>query len=246
MTIYSDTIIQIDIYKDNQQYLLNNSINYLSSGDIFTHYRIYLKNLNDTGLYEYRAKNTFGSIRYSKHINIEGQKPFIQSISNQTVLIGKQFLLACYASGQPNLQLKWIDQTTKQILNTSFLSPILLTLTNTKSNLYTCQANNSYGEDFQQVYINIKIPAKILSITTNKTIKINEKLNIFCLAEGDNQFELNLKNPLKKNLNLIEIYHLRLKIFKCLIMVYMNVMQKIIIQKIVQYLKLLYKIYRIE
>jgi len=173
MTIYSDPISQIDIYKDNQQLIINNQINILSSGDIFTHYRIYLINISYTGLYEYRARNTFGQITYSKHINIEKQKPFIQPILNQTILIDQQFILACYASGQPNLQLKWIDQTTKQILNTSLTSPIILTLKNTKSNLYICQANNPYGEDLKYVYITIKIPAKILSITLNKTIKIN-------------------------------------------------------------------------
>jgi len=205
MTIYSDPISQIDIYKDNQQLVINNQIKILSSGDIFTHYRIHLTNISDTGLYEYRARNTFGIISYSKHINIEGQKPFIQSILNQTILIGQQFILACYASGQPNLQLKWIDQTTKQILNTSLTSPIILTSTNTKSNLYICQANNQYGEDFKYVYVTIKIPAKILSITSNKTIKINETLNISCLAEGDQQLKLDLKNSLSKKLNFIEI-----------------------------------------
>jgi hypothetical protein len=205
MTIYSDPVAQIDIYKDNKQLVLNNQINFLPSGDIFTHYKINLTNMNDTGLYEYRAKNSFGSISYSKHINIEGQKPFIQTILNQTIFIGEEFILACYASGQPNLQLKWIDQTTKQILNTSFTSPMFLTLTNTKSNVYICQANNQYGEDFKDVYITIKIPAKILSITSNKTIKVNETLDISCLAEGDNELELSLKNPLSKDLNLIQI-----------------------------------------
>jgi hypothetical protein len=204
MTIYSDPISQIDIYKDNQQLVINNQINILSSGDIFTHYRIHLINISDTGLYEYRARNTFGIISYSKHINIEGQKPFIQSILNQTILIGKQFTLACYVSGQPHLQLQWIDETTKQIINTSLVSPILLTITNTKSNIYTCQARNQFGENSLQVYVTIQIPAKILSLTSNKTIKINEKLDISCLAEGDNQLELKLKTPSLKNVNIIE------------------------------------------
>lgn len=205
MTIYSDPISHIDIYKDNQQIILNNQIDVLPTGDLFTHYRLFIKNLNDTGLYEYRARNTFGSISYSKHINIEKQKPFIQPILNQTILIGEKFLLVCYASGQPNLQLKWIDQTTKQILNTSLTSPIFLTLINTKTNVYTCQANNDYGEEYQHVSITIKIPAKILSITSNKTIRINETLNISCLAEGDNQFEIFFKSPRLKPMNLIEI-----------------------------------------
>ncbi len=205
LTIYSDPIAQIDIYKDNQQLILNNQIHYLPSGDIFTHYSIDLININQTGLYEYRAWNSLGSISFSKHINIEGQQPFIQPILNQTILTGQQFILACYASGQPNLQLKWIDQTSKQILNTSLTSPILLTSTNTKSNHYTCQANNPYGEDSKQVYITIQIPAKILSITSNRTIKINETLDISCSAEGDNQLILNFKTPLLKKLNFIEM-----------------------------------------
>jgi hypothetical protein len=177
----------------------------LPSGDLFTHYRINLTNINQTGLYEYRAKNFFGSISFSKHINLEGQKPLIQTISNQTISSGQKFVLVCYASGQPNLQLKWIDQTTKQILNTSSTSPIILTSTNTKSNQYSCQANNQHGEDSKDVYITIQIPAKILSITSNQTIKINETLKISCAAEGDNNFRLNFKTPGLKNLNFIEM-----------------------------------------
>ncbi|CAF4300065.1 unnamed protein product, partial [Adineta steineri] len=141
---------------------------------------------------------------YSKHINIAEQQPFIQSISNQTISIGKQYTLICYASGQPNLQLKWIDETTKQILNTSLTSPILLTTISTKSNIYTCQAKNSYGEYSVSVYVTIQIPAKILSLTTNRTIKINETLDIFCIGEGDNDFQLRLQTPSLKNVHMIE------------------------------------------
>ena len=204
LTIYSDTNPTIDIYKDGYQLITNHQMNYLPSGDIFLHYKIILTNLNQTGLYEYRIKNSFGSISYSKHINIDKQKPFIQTLTNQTISTGKEFTLACYASGQPNLILQWIDQTTKQIINSSFISPIFLTSINTKSNIYTCQAKNPYGESSMNVYITVQIPAKILSVTSNKTIKINETLNIHCLAEGDNQLELKLKNPLSKNYPFIQ------------------------------------------
>ncbi|CAF4516635.1 unnamed protein product [Rotaria sp. Silwood1] len=204
LTIYADPIPIIDLYKDGQQLISNNQIDYLPSGDIFTHYRIIISNLNDTGLYEYRMKNPFGSISFSKHINIEGEKPFIKPISNLTIVTGKKFTLACYASGQPNLELKWIDDRTKQIINTSLTSPILLTSINTQSNMYMCQAKNLYGDNFIKVYVKIQIPSKILSLTSNKIVKINETLNIYCLAEGDNQFELKLKNPLSKKLNIFE------------------------------------------
>ncbi|CAF2527441.1 unnamed protein product [Rotaria sp. Silwood2] len=184
LTIYADPIPIIDLYKDDQQLISNNQIDYLPSGDIFTHYRIHVSNLNDTGLYEYRVKNSFGSITFSKHINIEGQKPFIKPISNLTIVTGKKFTLACYASGQPNLELKWIDDRTKQVINTSLTSPILLTSINTQSNMYICQAKNLYGDNFIKAYVKIQIPSKILSLTSNKIIKINETLNIYCLAEG--------------------------------------------------------------
>ena len=205
LTIYADPTATIDIYKDNQPLRLNNPISYLPSGDLFTHYRINLTDINQTGLYEYRASNSFGSISFSKHLNIEGQKPLIQTLFSQTISIGTEFTLACYASGQPNLQLKWIDQTSKQILNTSFTSPVLFTSTNTKTNIYSCQANNPYGEDSKDVHITVQVPAKILSITANQTMKINETLKIFCSAEGDNDFTLDLKQPTVKTFNLIEI-----------------------------------------
>jgi len=205
LTIYADPIAQIDLYKDNQLISSNNSIDYRPSGDSFTHYRLYVNDINQTGLYEYRATNSFGSISYSKHINIENQKPFIQSMPNETIVSGEELTLACYASGQPNLELKWIDQRTKQIVNTSRASPILLTTTNTQSNIYTCHASNHFGEDFQDVHVNIRIPAKILSMTANQTIQVNKPLKISCIAEGDNQFELILKDPFKQKLNVIEI-----------------------------------------
>ncbi|CAF3590109.1 unnamed protein product [Rotaria sordida] len=206
LTIYGDPIPEINIFKDGKKLLQNYSIKYLPSGDIFLHYPIYISNLNDTGLYKCLTKNSFGSISISKHINIKKQKPFIQPLSNLTIQNGKQFTLTCYASGHPNLHLQWIDQINNQIINTSSISPILLTLTNTKSNIYTCQAINSYGKISSQLFLTIQIPAKILSITLNQTIKINSKFKIHCLAEGDNQFELRLKNlQINKNkLKLIE------------------------------------------
>ncbi|CAF1590596.1 unnamed protein product, partial [Adineta ricciae] len=204
LTLYADPLPTIELYKDGQQLISQNRMEVLPSRDLFTHYRIYVSNLNETGLYEYRINNSFGSITYSKHLNIEKQKPFLQIIPNQTVTSGKEFVLACYVSGQPNLQLKWIDQLTKQVLNTSLTSPILLRTTTIKSNIYTCQGNNPYGESSQSVYVSIQIPAKILSSTTNRTMKINETLNIACVAEGDHQLELKLTSPQSNNFYLIE------------------------------------------
>jgi len=203
-TVYGDPIPEINIFKDGQKLLTNSQIEYLPSGDIFFHYPIYLSNINDTGLYECLANNSFGSVSLSKHVNIQGQKPFIQPLSNLTIRTGQQFTLSCYASGQPNLHLQWIDKTNNQIINTSSISPILFTSMNTESNMYMCQAINPYGEISSQIFLTIQIPAKILSITSNRTIKINESLDIYCFAEGDNQLELILKGPSLKNLNPIE------------------------------------------
>ncbi len=209
-TIYGDPIPEINIYKDGEKLLVNNSIEYLPSGDIFLHYPIYISNINDTGLYECLAKNSFGSISLSKHINIDKQKPFIRTLKNLTIRTDEQFILSCYGSGQPNLYLQWIDETNNQVINTSLTSPILFTTKNRKSNIYTCQARNSYGEISSQIFLTIENPARILSTTLNQTIKINERLDIYCLSEGDNQFELILKSPLiekkyenKKNISII-------------------------------------------
>ncbi|CAF4143011.1 unnamed protein product [Rotaria sp. Silwood2] len=203
-TIYGDPIPEVNIFKDGKKLLRNYSIKYLPSGDIFLHYPIYISNINNTGLYECLAKNSFGLISSSKHINIKKQKPFIQPLSNLTTRIGEQFTLTCYASGHPNLHLQWIDQTNNQIVNTSSTSPVLFTSINTKSNIYTCQAINPYGKISSQLFLTIQIPAKILSVTLNQTVKINSKLKINCLAEGDNKFELRLKTPQLNKLNIIE------------------------------------------
>jgi hypothetical protein len=195
-TIYGDPIPEINIYKDGRKLFFNHPIEYLPSGDVFLHYPIYISNINDTGLYECLAINTFGSVSLSKHINIENQKPFIQPLTNLTSRTDQQFTLSCYASGQPNLHLQWIDETNNRIINTSYTSPILFTSTNTKSNVYSCQATNPYGEVSSQLFLTIQNPARILSTTPNQTLKINERLDVYCLAEGDNQLELLFKSPL--------------------------------------------------
>ncbi|CAF0823910.1 unnamed protein product [Rotaria sp. Silwood1] len=204
LTIYGDPIPEINIFKDGEKLLGNYSIKYLPSGDIFFHYAINISNINDTGLYECQTKNFFGSISSSKHINIKKQKPFIQPLSNLTFRTGEQFTLTCYASGHPNLHLQWIDQTNNEIVNTSSTSPLLFTSINTRSNIYSCQAINPYGKVSSQLFLTIQIPAKILSVTSNQTVKINSKLKIHCITEGDNQIELRLKYPQLNKLNLIE------------------------------------------
>ncbi|UJR10325.1 hypothetical protein I4U23_014531 [Adineta vaga] len=206
-TIYGDPTPEIHIFKDGQEISPHNQIEYLASGDVFLHYPISISTIIDTGLYQCIAINSFGSISLSKHINIEQQIPFIQPLTNFTVRNGEQFTIACYASGQPNLYLQWIDTIHNRIINTSTTSPILFTSIHTNSNTYTCQATNSYGQISSEVFLTVQIPAKILSITSNKTIRINENLNIYCSAEGDNQLELQLKSPLLKKLTIIETKH---------------------------------------
>jgi hypothetical protein len=82
-----------------------------------------------------------------------------------------------------------------------------LTLKNPKSTVYTCYARNLYGETSSKVFLTIENPARILSITSNRTILINERLNIYCLVEGD---QVIFKTPSKekryentKNISLI-------------------------------------------
>lgn len=190
--------------KDGQKLSKNHSINYLPSGDIFVHYSIHVSNIEDTGLYEYLIENFFGSISLSKHVNLNKQKPYIQPLRNQTVRNGEQFTLKCYGSGQPNLRLQWIDQTNNRIVNASSTSPVLFTSTNTIPNVYTCQVINPYGEVSSRLHVAIQVPAKIISVTSNQTVKINSKLRITCLAEGDNELKLILKNSLSNQLNVIE------------------------------------------
>jgi hypothetical protein len=193
----------IEILKDGQPVSEKIEIDYLPTGDLFIHYRINLVTLNDTGLYECRATNTLGSTSRSMHVNIDRQKPLIQQLVNITIVSGKQFTLPCYASGQPNLQLKWIDETSQEIMNVSSSSPLFLTAITTRSNRYTCQAINDYGHVSSQVHVTIHVPAKIIASTSNQTITINSSLTIFCLAEGDNQLDIQLINPHSKMLNML-------------------------------------------
>ena len=200
-TVYGDPIPNLQIFKDGRQIVESINIEYLPSGDIFTHYPIRLVSLNDTGLYECRARNLFGSANMSKHVNIKEQPPFIQPIANTTISSGQEFTLVCYGSGQPGLHLTWIDEGTKQILNTSFTSPLLLTSVNTRSSLYSCQAKNAHGYVSMYVHVTVQVPARILSSTSNVTVRVNETVNVFCLAEGDQKFEVVLLNPQSKRVS---------------------------------------------
>jgi hypothetical protein len=204
LTVYADPAPTIRLFKDGQRLASNNEDQTLPSGDVFTHYRVLASRIEETGLYEYRINNSYGSTSYSKHINFEKQPPFIQPIANQTVVTGTPFTLACYASGQPYLQLKWIDETTQQVLNTSSESPLLLIATTTQPRTYTCQGSNAYGESTAPVHVSIQIPAKILSFTSNRTMRVNETLNVSCTAQGDHPLEVTLQTPQLRSVHLIE------------------------------------------
>ena len=170
-------------------------MDYLPSGDVFIHYPITVSNINDTGLYECLAENRFGSISFSKEIHLEHQQPFIHPLFNQSIGSGEQFTLRCYASGQPNLHLQWIDQTTKQILNTSSTSPVLFTSKILHSNVYTCHAKNPRGEISSSIFLTVENPARIVHFTRNQTIRIHQRLNISCVVEGDQPLEIIFKRP---------------------------------------------------
>ena len=194
-TIYADPIPEVNIYKNGQKIPLNNPTEYLPTGDIFLHYPIVVSTINDTGHYECLAENLFGSTAISKDISLENQHPFIQTLTNQTVRSGEEFTLRCYASGQPNLHLQWIDQTTELPVNTSSTSPILFTSKFTQSNIYTCHARNTFGEASSRVFLTVENPARILYFTPNQTIEIDQRLNISCSVDGDPDYEVIFKTP---------------------------------------------------
>ena len=203
-TVYGDPPPELIIAKDGRELLTETKIEPLPSGDFFAHYPIQLASIHDAGLYECIATNSFGSSSLSKHVNIEGQMPLIQPLDNLTVSSGREFTLACYASGHPNLHLQWIDETTNQIVNTSVTSPIQLTSSDTVSKVYTCQATNSFGQTSSQVFLDLQTPAKILSVTANRTIRINATLPLHCLAEGDDVLELMIRTPFGRKIETIE------------------------------------------
>ena len=190
----------INIYKDGEKLLLNHQhIDYFMTGDAFVHYAIKISSLNDTGLYECRATNSFGSISFSKHINIEQEKPLIRPLTNLSKRINDELIVFCYASGQPYLHLQWIDLNTNRILNTSSISPIALSTKCLQSNVYSCRAENIYGETTSTMFVNVENPARIFSITPNRTIRINETIEIYCLTQGDYPSELTFQSPFTKN-----------------------------------------------
>ena len=206
-TIYGDPTPEVRIFKDGRELNLQNPVQHLPSNDISLHHLIFISSVADTGLYQCVATNPLGSISVSKHINIEKQTPFVQPLTNLTVRSGEQFTLACYASGQPNLYLQWIDATSNRILNTSTTSPILFTSVNINSNVYTCQATNPYGQMSSQVFLTVQIPAKILSITSNTTVKVNESLTLHCSAESDHPLDLRFRTSLLKQKTVVENEH---------------------------------------
>lgn len=194
-TIYADPIPFVSIYKNGRKVPLKNPVEYLPTGDVFMHYPILVSTINDTGYYECLAENPLGSSVISKDINLENQRPFIQTLSNATIHSGEIFTLRCYASGQPNLHLQWIDQSTDLAVNTSSTSPILFTSIFTQSNIYTCRARNIFGEISSRIFLTVENPARILYFTPNQTIEINQRLNISCSVDGDFNYEVIFKTP---------------------------------------------------
>lgn len=202
LTIYADPPPTIGLFKDGQPLVSDIHVENLPSEDILTHYRIHASELQDTGLYEYRINNSHGVIAFSKHVNLEKQLPYIQPIANQTIVTGTYFTLACYASGQPDLRLQWIDNNNQQVLNSSTTSPLLLTATTIQSHAYTCRASNPFGESYLSVHVAIQVPAKILSFSANRTMKVNDTLNVSCVAEGDRPLEVKLQTPQSRGIRM--------------------------------------------
>ena len=204
-TVYADPAPEFTVRKDGRTLSPATwRTELLPSGDLFLHYPIQVSSVDDTGLYECLATNSLGSNSVSKHINIRGQKPLIQPVKNLTVLAGHPFTLICYASGQPNLHLQWFDETANEVVNTSTTSPILWTSQDSKSKVFTCQAINPNGQSASSLSLTVENPARILSTTSNRTVRMNERLLISCSGQGDPPLELTISTPNSKQLPRME------------------------------------------
>lgn len=201
-TVYADPIADIHLFKDGHPLPLSIGSNtvLLPSGDLFLHYPIRLTTIHDTGLYECYANNSFGSVSLTKHVNIGGQEPLIQPMKNLSVSSSQPFILVCYASGQPNLHLQWIDTTDNRIVNASNASPILWRSRETMSKIFRCRAMNNQGQVSSDVSVIVQSPVRIFSITSNRTMRIHQRLILHCAARGDPPLELTILTPETKKL----------------------------------------------
>ena len=192
-TVFADPRPNVEIFRDGRP--LNFDREILPSGDVFLRYSIQMTTIDDAGLYECFANNSFGSTSFSTHVNRRDQNPSIRPMKNLFVSPFEQFELFCYASGQPNLRLIWIDTTTGRILNTSNSSPIVWKSVETKSKVLTCRVTNNFGEILSNVSLTIRNPVRIVSVTSNRTLKVRQRFLVHCVAQGDSPLEISLIGP---------------------------------------------------
>lgn len=194
-TFYGDPIPSINLYKDGHEISTNNSmIDILPTGDVRIHYRFKLETLNQTGLYECRAQNSFGSKSVMNSVHLRRQKPFISPMENRTIAIGDTLILICYASGQPHLHLQWIDETTNRIVQSSIYSPLVFKTNERFSKSFRCRAKNLHGESSHQVFVHVQRPVKIVDVSSNQTVRVGVQAFLYCSVEGDPPLMLSIRS----------------------------------------------------
>ncbi|CAF0886980.1 unnamed protein product, partial [Didymodactylos carnosus] len=194
-TLYGDPIPDIEWIIDGETIISKNGStkqqqqHILPSGDVKSTLSINVNDKTDTGLYECKGRNQYGSTLLRVSVNLDGP-PYIRPLKNVTIKYNEYISIPCYASGHPSPHLTWIQgfvQSADKFDNvTSSTSPALLTKSNlTKSDFYSCVADSAAGRTIENVFVSVIIPAKIVSKPLNITTIKNRTIYLTCTAQGD-------------------------------------------------------------
>lgn len=191
-TIYSFEKPKVKIIK-NEKIIYSNEkckIEYLESIDSFHHYKLTIKNINDTddGTYEINAQNSQGenSAPIKVVLNDKKEKPkFVKRFNSCKLTEGNQLLLEVSVKGYPTPELTWYHNDSKILPSKSILirqhrNDGILAVNNLVKNChdgqYKCVAKNIYGTATIEETVEVhKRTAKFLERLNDVEVYENEK-----------------------------------------------------------------------
>ncbi|XP_058823570.1 hemicentin-1-like [Topomyia yanbarensis] len=174
--------------------------------------------LDDSGIYECRANNTFGQLSAVTTVLVYGKPQFVPGPSEDTVVFvsrGKNVSLECAANGFPKPNISWaFDSIPINRLTNVRITDTGLLIENATGNtqgIYVCNAENSIGNLQKVYYLTVKEPPRITShLPERLQLLPNEEIQLNCTGEGNPPPQASwTKNnfPLQPNASLIVSYN---------------------------------------
>ncbi|XP_069798458.1 hemicentin-1 [Narcine bancroftii] len=148
--------------------------------------------VTDTGRYLCMATNTAGTARRRIDVQIYVPPSIAPGLSNITVLVNVQTMLACEASGIPKPTVSWkkngrllnTDQNQNMYRMLSSGSLVIISPTVDDTAHYECKVSNYAGEDQRVIQLTVQVPPSVADEATDLLVTRLAPAVITCTASG--------------------------------------------------------------